>query len=387
MNDTQRDLIYLLFCSVNGITPDAERVQAMDLELLYKMSGFHMVRAAVYIALKRAGVENVQFDQAYKKAIRKNIYLDMEKTAILADFEKQGIWHMPLKGALLKDIYPENGMREMSDCDVLFDAEKQVQVRDIMVEHGYTVMEFGEDYHDVYQKPPILNFEMHTALFDFSEHFDAFHAYYSDVKHLLHKDDGSEYGYHFSDDDFYVFMTAHEYKHSINTSVGIRATSGTGIRSLLDCYVYCKYKSDVLHWDYIQEQCSQLGIADYEQERRELADKLFSSEILPELTEQELDMLMDYLTSGAYGTVENTIKKQMKNQSKGKYILSHIFPNLDYMKQSVKFVDKCPALYPIGIVYRWGRILLLRRDYIKKAIKTVNEYGKPVSSAEKPKKN
>ena len=69
----------------------------MDLERLYRLAKFHMVRAAVCIALKRAGVQDKQFDQAYKKAVRKNIYLDMERSAILSDFEQQGIWYMPLK--------------------------------------------------------------------------------------------------------------------------------------------------------------------------------------------------------------------------------------------------------------------------------------------------
>ena len=102
MNTLYKDLIYLLSCAVNGITPDTAKVQAMDLERLYRLAKLHTVRAAVCIALKRAGVHDKQFDQAYKKAVRKNIYLDMERTAILSDFEKQGIWYMPLKCSVLK---------------------------------------------------------------------------------------------------------------------------------------------------------------------------------------------------------------------------------------------------------------------------------------------
>ena len=139
MNRNYKDLIYLLHCAVNGITPDTARVCSMDSEQLYRLAKFHSVRAAVYIALKRTGVQNKTYDQAYKKAVRKNIYLDMERTAIIADFEQQGIWYMPLKGSVLKDLYPENGMREMSDNDILFDVEKQEQSRAIMLSHSYTV--------------------------------------------------------------------------------------------------------------------------------------------------------------------------------------------------------------------------------------------------------
>ena len=73
MNTLYKDLIYLLSCAVNGITPNRSRVQAMDLERLYRLAKFHTVRAAVCIALKRARVQDKEFDQAYKKSVRKNI--------------------------------------------------------------------------------------------------------------------------------------------------------------------------------------------------------------------------------------------------------------------------------------------------------------------------
>ena len=360
-----KDLIYLLSCAVNGITPDTAKVQAMDLERLYRLAKFHTVRGAVCIALKRAGVQDKQFDQAYKKAVRKNIYLDMERSAILSDFEDKGIWYMPLKGSVLKDLYPENGMREMSDNDVLFDADKQEQSKEIMLSHGYTAEHYGVGNHDVYMKPPVLNFELHTALFS-SAHAEPLYKYYADTRRLLRKDDGNSYGYHLSDEDFYVFMTAHEWKHYDG--------SGTGIRSLLDCYVYCKFKGDTLDWEYITKQCKQLEIADFEQERRTLAVKIFSSDRSPELTDGEQEMLMYYLTAGTYGTIENSIEKKLKQQSKAKYILSNLFPNPDYMKRSVKFVNACPLLYPVGIVYRWGRILVKRRSYLSVILKVMKKH-------------
>ena len=365
MNPQYKDLIYLLYCAVNGTIPDTAKVQAMDLQVLYKIAKFHTVRAAVCIALKRAGVQDKQFDQAYKKAVRKNIYLDIERSAILADFEKQGIWNMPLKGSVLKDLYPENGMREMADNDLLLNADKQEQSKEIMLSHGYTAEHYGVSNHDVYTKPPVLNFELHTTLFG-SDHDETLYRYYADTKRLLRKDEDNNYGFHFSNEDFYVYMTAHEWKHYNG--------GGTGIRSLLDCYVYCKVKGDLLDWEYITAQCKQLEIADFEQKRRALAVKVFSSETLLELTKSEQEMLMSYLTAGTYGTIENSIEKKLKQQSKKRYILSNMFPNLDYMKRSVGFVRKIPILYPVGIVYRWGRVFVKRRDYLSVILKVMKKY-------------
>ena len=367
MNTLYKDLIYLLSCAVNGITPDTAKVQAMDLERLYRLAKFHTVRGAVCIALKRAGVHDKQFDQAYKKAVRKNIYLDMERTAILSDFEQQGIWYMPLKGSVLKDLYPENGMREMADNDVLFDAEKQEQSREIMLSHGYTAEHYGVGNHDVYMKPPVLNFELHTSLFG-SAHAEPLYRYYADTKRLLIKDEGNNYGYHFSDEDFYVYMTAHEWKHY--------SGGGTGIRSLWDCYVYCKIKGESLDWEYITAQCKQLEIADFEKERRSLAVKIFSSDTLPDLTESEQEMLIFYLTAGTYGTFDNAIKKKLKDQSKLSFWVHSIFIPRKQMAASVPFTAKSPLLYPVGVAWRCGRVLIKRRDRLKQTIKAVKKYGK-----------
>lgn len=137
MNDTAKDLIYLLSCAVNEDKPDTARVQTMNLEQLYRLANAHTLRAAVYISLRSAGVEDRDFQQAYNKAVRKNVMLDVERTAILAEFERRDIWYMPLKGSILKEMYPENGMREMADNDVLYDADKQAEVREVMLSICY----------------------------------------------------------------------------------------------------------------------------------------------------------------------------------------------------------------------------------------------------------
>lgn len=370
MNTLYKDLIYLLSCAVNGITPDTAKVQAMDLERLYRLAKFHTVRGAVCIALKRAGVQDKQFDQAYKKAVRKNIYLDMERTAILSDFEKQGIWYMPMKGSVLKDLYPENGMREMSDNDVLYDSTKQSEVKRIMLSMGYSAESVGKSHHDVYMKQPVLNFELHTKLFRATSDF---YAYYENPKRLMKLNEDSKYGFHFSDEDFYVYMLAHEYKHY--------SAGGTGLRSLLDCYVFLRNKGDTLNWEYIHEQTKQLDIADFEREQRELAEKVFSSVTFPELTEHEQDLLDYYLTSCTYGTetrsAENTVKKHYaKSHSKSKFsfIWARLFPDTEFMKRYYPFFYQHKLLLPFGYVWRWCKGIATNRKKLQAEMRALRKY-------------
>lgn len=367
MNNTAKDVIYLLACAVNSITPDKERVQAMDIEKLYKFCKWHTLRAIVHTALKSAGVTDHEFEQAYNKAVRKNVMLDVERTAISEELEKNGIWYLPLKGSILKDLYPENGMREMADNDVLYDSTKQEKVKELMLNMGYTAESVGKEHHDVYMKPPVLNFELHTSLFS-EIHAEPLYRYYADTKRLLRKDEGKSFGYHFSDEDFYVFITAHEYKHF--------SSYGTGIRNLLDCYVYVKNKGDSLDWKYITEQCRKMKIDDFERSRRKLAIKVFSSSELPKLSDAEQALLEKYLNYGTYGTIENQMFNYAPHKSVVKNILRNMFPSMYYMKTSVKFVGKCPFLYPLGVVYRWGRVLLIRKKYLFIMLKAMKKNAK-----------
>ena len=85
---------------------------------------------------------------------------------MLSALDGAGIWYMPLKGTLLKDLYPKTGMREMADNDILFDASRCGDVKRIMESLGFEIKAYGTGPHDSYLKPPVSNFEMHRKLFD-----------------------------------------------------------------------------------------------------------------------------------------------------------------------------------------------------------------------------
>ena len=66
-----------------------------------------------------------------------------EMASIFAKMRNAGIWYMPLKGTVLKDCYPQFGMREMADHDILFDASRADDVKAIMIEMGYDAKHYG----------------------------------------------------------------------------------------------------------------------------------------------------------------------------------------------------------------------------------------------------
>ena len=337
------DMIYLTDCALNGEVPDKESVNEMDLTALFEVCQKHILTACVAYALESAGIHDHNFTQAKEKAICKNILLDAERGNILKRLESEKIWYMPLKGALLKDWYPKLGMRQMSDNDILCDGNYRARIKDIMLDMGFSCEHYGKGNDDAYFKPPVCNFEMHNELF-LEAHIGNLHDYYDDVKPRLIKDDGNEYGYHFPTEDFYIYITAHEYKHF--------SGGGTGVRSLVDTYVFLRKFCDSLDWDHISTELQKLDIVDYEQQNRELAVKLFQRD---KLSDEDKKLLDYYIFSGTYGTVENSIENNMERYGKGsnlRYVLHRLFPPMNQIKSWYPFFYKHKWLIPILWIYR-----------------------------------
>ena len=183
----------------------------------------------------------------------------------------------------------------------------------------------------------------------------------------------NSYAMRFSDEDFYVFLVAHEYKHLCYV--------GTGLRSLLDRYVFLSKKGKTLDRGYINAQMRELKTDKLEKESGELAFKLFSGEDIPPLTDNEQKMLEMYLRSGTFGTYENLVSKRLnaesgENFSKSKYIRKRLFPSRAYLAESVPFVKKSPLLYPVGYVWRIIKAAFSKRDRTSSELKTINNYDK-----------
>ena len=293
------DLVYLAACAVNGQVPEKSRTDGMDLSLVYEAAQNHKLAAAAGMALESAGIRNEAFVQAVAKAMRKNALLDADRAELTRKLEEAGIWYMPLKGAILKDLYPRFGMREMADNDILVDAARAKDVGLIMQELGFEVEQAGKDHHDEYTKPPVSNFEIHRMLFSGTDNV-TMHEYYADVDKRLIPDKEGSFGRHFSTEDFYLYLVAHEYKHY--------SDGGTGLRSLLDIYVYMQKFGNRLNMEYIECEVKKLGISDFERQSRHLALNLFDG---CELSAEDKEMLEYIVFSGTFGTTEHSIENKI----------------------------------------------------------------------------
>ncbi len=338
-------VIKLCACAIKSRKPESEIKSGENLDRIYEAAEKHMLTAAVGMALESAGIRNGRFEQAVARAQRKNALMDADRIKVLDAMEAAGIWYMPLKGSILKDMYPRYGMREMADVDILFDEDRAEDVKAIMTKMGFVTKKYGLGVHDVYYKDPVSNFEMHRQLINPipDERNERLNSYYTNVKTKLQKEEGNRFGYCFTAEDFYLYLITHEYKHYIS--------KGTGLRSLLDVYVYLGKKQEEMDWSYIRQETEKMGISGFEQTNRSLALHVFSGE---KLTTAEQEMLDHILNAGTYGSTASLIENQIRNKGRMKYFLMLIRNAKRDADRAYPVIKKLPVLSPL--LTAWGLI-------------------------------
>ena len=384
MEKTSELLIYLMACSLQGTKPEGALLVNADLEALFRLAKAHSVSAMVCMALEQTDAfccaeesTRLKWLDAKNKAVRKNMLLDAERHQLEKEFAEHGIWYMPLKGSILKDWYPKFGMREMADNDILFDPSERKRVRGIFRSRGYKIVSFGKGNHDEYEKPPLYHFEMHVSLFH--EMYPKLAGQYRNVKEKLLPVDGTVCQFAFTPEDFYVFALAHAYKHY--------SGSGTGVRTLADFYVMNHHLGGIMNWDEVKQKLTRLGIAEYEQHSRVLAEKLFSgARPLPEieLNTDEKEMLRFYCNATTYGTIDNQIQNrlhELQGNAEGitlgtklKYCCARLFPGKEFCKYHYPFVYRHLWLLPFFWVWRMADKGISHRKKVKRELTLLREH-------------
>ena len=354
--------VYLAACALEGRCPQGDWTRGLG--GLYHFCEFHAISSVVTMALENAWKEAPasesdmkQWRQARDKAIRKNILLNAELQRILAFLESIGCWYMPLKGSLLQFDYPQFGMRQMSDNDILCDPNKSEEIYRFMLDSGYSCELHNQGNHDEFIRQPVYNFEIHRSLFK-PETAPELAAYYADIHERSRKDPENAFGYHLSQEDFYIYLTAHAYRHFV--------VSGIGIRNLMDVYVYLRKHQLELDWAYLEQELTKLGAWDFERWCRRVSFLLFENPALePEISAADLAMLDAFFASGTFGTEEQLLRKAMEQnvragRSKVRFFLERMFPSREMLGIMYPIVRKQKWLVPFVWVYRLFVSLLKR---------------------------
>lgn len=376
------DILYLAYCVLcNGIV-DEKRVKQMNLKEVFQYSKLQSLDSITYAALEGCseltGVLLDEWRNCSRKAQRKEILFDIERKELEDWMEENGIWYIPLKGCVLKSLYPRVGIRQMADQDILFDSNFRTELHDWFVARGYEAEVFGVSNHDVYLKNPVLNFEMHVELY--SDKFNLeMYEYWKDIKERSVQLKDKNYGFQMTTEDFYLYLLCHSHKHFSH--------SGTGIRILLDLFVYLNKYSSIMDWDYIYKELDKLGLKDFESEINQLQNSIFSNgeSFQNHLSEKQKDMLSYMLGAGTYGREDFRLKNQLYTIqgnkenltffTKLKYYYRRVFPDKKYFNQNEELsrIYKNPFKRVSYIIKRIFSAIFINRKRIVKEMKCIND--------------
>lgn len=250
---------------------------------------------------------------------------------------------LPLKGSLLRPMYPKPEMRTMCDLDILLHRQDLERAGQWLKEQGFE-QEEGFDHDVPYTKLPYLHVELHYRLFS-EETSKSLDRFFDGVWQQAFPVEEGSWEYRLPPEWFSAYLTAHFAKHVFG--------SGSGVRSVLDLWLF--RQKVPMEEAKLFALLDRLHLSSFYRRMIQLGECWMEGILCP----AELKPVQDYLLqSGVYGTEEHRVLSQSAQaQSKGKHLLRRFFPPMSQMRYHFPVLQQWPVLLPFCYVGRWIRVL------------------------------
>lgn len=275
---------------------------------------------------------------------------------LFEEFQSSGIDYLPLKGSIMKALYPQPGMRPMGDADILIRMEQSDRIRPVMENLGFT--EKPSNNYEWNWICPDLYLELHKSLMPSSN--PDFFRYFENAWDRAKAENGCRYT--FSPEDTYVHLFVHYAKHYRG--------GGIGLRQLTDLWVYQRANPN-LDMDYIRKEMAVLMLAAFFDNTEIMLKNWFEGGPETEISNFMSNFIWN---SGSWGERKNhavwggiVSEKNVGSRQGGKRkdILLALFPPAKILRIRYPIVEKAPWLVPVFWPVRWISALLFRRKNIR----------------------
>lgn len=353
----------------SGITGEKAVVsENTDWALVFKLCKIHQIIPIVFYGILNSNLQipnqETFFDYTSKAIMKEqNQFASLENISKI--FERENIDYLPLKGIILKELYPKTEMRVMGDLDILFKPNQIVDVYKIMQNNGYVQGE-SDDHAVAYKKAPYVSIEIHNKLI--SKEDSAYSNYLADVWNKAKMVNGLKNRYLLTNEDAFVFVFVHLTKHY--------REGGIGIRHLLDIWVMLKKLPD-MNMQYIECELQKLKLTDFYNNIIETVNCWFEG--LP-FTNMAKFITVRTFKSGSYGTANMYYASRAAHvaETKGKEknntvlkIFKIVFLPLSAMKKVFPVLNRAPVLLPIMWVIRGFKTIFVKPKNISKHINRI----------------
>lgn len=342
----------------SALTCDAAELTApFDLQEVGPLAVRHQVEGLVYDGALRCGVSKQvpgmrSLFQAYCKAAVKSELQIKALEDLYGAFDREGVDYLPLKGCIMKWMYPAPELRAMNDADILIRVEQYEKIEPLMEALNYRFV--AESDCELKWSTPGLYVELHKRLIP--SFIKDLYAYFGDGWQLAHPENGTRYA--LCPEDEFLFIFAHFARHY--------REGGVGIRHMADIWQYRRSRPS-LDEEKIQAVLKKLSLETFYDNIMQTLANWFEDGEETKIT----DMITQYIAnSGSFGSEEakNVADSMRRAKGKGKrgLVTKTLFPSLEDMRYAYPVLQKAPALLPAMWVYRGIKVTLFHRDRLKK---------------------
>ena len=350
MEQLTRTMMDLIASEVCGAALDLPPLPEETAAELYRLSAAHDMAHLTGSALLRRGLLPAgRIRDAFEKQVMLAVYRCEtqrgELTRLRDALHAAGVPFLPLKGAVLRTLYPEPWMRTSCDIDILVPEEQAADTARLLSEQLDYAYEF-KNYHDISMKAPSgVHLELHFSIRENTKSIDPL---LSDCWSYAFASANCEY--RFSNEYFFFHHLAHASYHFLH--------GGCGVRPFLDLWLLeHRVSFDAAARDAL---LAQAGLTAFAAQARHLSEVWFGGAAHNDVTR---DMERYLLTGGVYGSAENLMNmQQLRQGGRVRYVLSRVW--MPYASLCCKYpsLEGRPALTPLYQLRRWGHLLLSSAD-------------------------
>ncbi|MBP3626429.1 MAG: nucleotidyltransferase family protein [Clostridia bacterium] len=363
MDNTKLTLIKLIKSGLTG--ENLGPIDIADFDELVNIAAAHQILMTLYYGVLNSKVD-IPEDRflSLKNASLKLLFIGknqlFELNRIFDALGAENIPFVPLKGTVLKDLYPTPEMRHMTDADIFIRTEQLDKIASVMEKLGYEY-KYDSDHETVYSLSDKLAVEFHKRLIP--SYNNDFYKYYENYWDRLDPQNPI-----LSDEDQFIYCLAHLAKHYRD--------GGAGIKYLIDIYVILKKQN--INLDYVFDELRKLQLDTFAKNIFKTVNVWFEGEESDEITELITEKVF---SSGAYGkksdkTIAAAYKKtatqnENRNTLRFKKLLIFFFPPFSAMAEKYPFLKKIPILLPLTWILRFIKVLFNGRiKYLKPSVKS-----------------
>ena len=343
------DLVRKEICDSNLNICLPEVLSNEELAALYQLAKAHDMAHLVANGLDRAGLlGDGEIARKFQKQQMLAIYRAERLRYALEEMsellEAACIPFVPLKGSVIRSLYPEAWMRTSCDIDVLVHTEDLDSAIGALTQNG-AYRYHGKGTHDVSLiSASGVHVELHFDLVEEGRAAKSVPVLETVWSHAT-LNEGTRATYTLSDEMYYFYHVAHMAKHFEN--------AGCGVRPFLDLWIL----NHRMEFD-AQKRNTLLkkgGLLRFAEAAERMSEVWFSGVPGDALTERFAQAIFH---SGIYGTTEQKVQLGRAKQGSGfRYVLSRIFLPFSHLKKQYPILQKHPWLYPFCQIKRWFLIL------------------------------